>query len=348
MSYVEISCEIGYQLGEATKLAMPSTLDFVTRRLKHWDDARLGEGRRPDRGRITGRQNQGQLIMSRALLCVVAAVLSVSAQEPMLRVPVAFESTTSGVLCDVYESYRLAMELEEQAGKPIVFEAEHASKLSLHGAERLAHLPDAVGGVSVWQLKQVWLNFVTLTPGEYTAWYRCKARPGYGINGPFRAAISNGQILEPKVVPRRTDRQGCWMWLKGNRYKLNAGMHHFQVRANLVFYGACIDRVVWTRDEAFQPADDDVGPPETAVAAVTEGSATSGPIDLEGVRRWKRVSCRQVACGGRWRNTSSPRIWWRTSAIGLSCSSGCVTITPHPTPRRRCSIMSRSRSKSAS
>jgi len=233
------------------------------------------------------------------LLLVLAATLVGSAQVAALRIPVDFDATTSGVLHDVYESYRLDMKLEEREDSPIVFEAEHASKISLHGAERLAHLPDAVGGMAVWQLKQIWLNFSTLAPGEYTAWYRCKARPGYGVSGPFRASVDNGRILEPKVVPRRSDKQGCWMWLKGNRYKLNAGMHHFQIRANLVFYGACIDRIVWTKDEAYRPADEDTGPPETATVALPQGSATSGAIDLKGVRRWKRILCRQVTCGGR-------------------------------------------------
>lgn len=219
-------------------------------------------------------------------------------QEPLHRVPVAFGQLTNGMLNDVYESYRLAMKLEEQPGKPMVFEAEHASKLSLHGAERLAHLADAVGGVGVWQLKRLWMNFRTAAPAQYTVWFRCRARPGYGVSGPFRESIDNGRILEPKVVPRRTDKKGCWMWVKGNRHQLNAGMHHLQIGANLVLYGACIDRIVWSSDETFSPSDKDEGPAETATTTVRSGSATSGPIDVKGVRKWKRILSRQVLCGG--------------------------------------------------
>lgn len=46
MFYVELSgtpYEIGYQLGEATKLAIASALDLVTTKFRHWDDARLSE-----------------------------------------------------------------------------------------------------------------------------------------------------------------------------------------------------------------------------------------------------------------------------------------------------------------
>lgn len=219
-------------------------------------------------------------------------------QEPSHRIPVVFEAFTNGVVTDVYESYRLATTLEEEAGRPMVFEAEHASKISLHGAERLAHLADAAGGVSVWQLKHMWLNFRTLRAATYTVWYRCMARPGFGVSGPFRATIDNGLMLEPTTVPRRTDKTGCWMWLKGNRYQLNPGLHHMQILSNLVFYGACVDRIVWSKDTAFRPSDTDLGPPETAAATVDRGSATSAVINLKGVEKWERIVRREVLCGG--------------------------------------------------
>ena len=48
MFFVEISgtpYEMGYQLGSATKLAIASTLDYLTKRFRHWDDAQFESAR---------------------------------------------------------------------------------------------------------------------------------------------------------------------------------------------------------------------------------------------------------------------------------------------------------------
>ena len=49
MFFAEISgtpYEMGYQLGSATKLAIASTLDFVAKRFRHWEDAQFESARK--------------------------------------------------------------------------------------------------------------------------------------------------------------------------------------------------------------------------------------------------------------------------------------------------------------
>jgi hypothetical protein len=65
------------------------------------------------------------------------------------RYPVVFRDCSAGISADVYESYRLQMNLKEEPGAPMVFEAEHASQITLHGAERLGFVSDAAAGVAV-------------------------------------------------------------------------------------------------------------------------------------------------------------------------------------------------------
>ena len=102
-------------------------------------------------------------------LCVGAVSLIASeATNAPQRYPPTFEEYSPGMVADVYESFRLQMNLREQTNAPIAFEAEHASVIGLHGAERIAFVDDAAGGVAVWQAQTLGFNFETLAPATNT------------------------------------------------------------------------------------------------------------------------------------------------------------------------------------
>lgn len=95
------------------------------------------------------------------MLAVVPTTGVVTAASASVRYPVAFEECSPGLVTDVYESFRLQMNLKEKPDAPLVFEAEHASKIDLYGAERLAFMEDAAGGVAVRQAMGIGFNFET-------------------------------------------------------------------------------------------------------------------------------------------------------------------------------------------
>jgi len=242
--------------------------------------------------------------------------------------PVAFEKFDS-VLANPYETYRLPAAIKQEPGSPLVLEAEHASKIELHGAEQLAFLSDAVGGVAVRQIKEIYFTFETVTPGTYTMWLRCKGRPGGGVSGPNYVVLDGRWISSNSVKIGRTDKKGVWMWVKGTTQDIAAGTHHLQLRANLFLYGACIDRILLAGDQNYIPDDNDTGPSANAVA-VRSGSAISSVIDAKGVRKWKRIWCRKALAGGK--------VTWRYKPEGSSewkeVSEDDVSSIPADSPFR--------------
>ena len=200
-------------------------------------------------------------------------------------------------LATPYETYRLPVLIKEEADKPIVLEAEHASNIELHGAERLAFLDDAAGGVAVWQIKSMTLTFETLSNKAYTMWFRCKGRPGGGVSGPAFITLDGKMLSYNTAKIERMDKKGVWMWVKGTTQGMGAGVHHLQLGGNLFLYGACIDRILLTRDHNYVPRDEDTGPPANA-AALGGGYALSSVIDARGVTEWKSISCRKALAGG--------------------------------------------------
>jgi cephalosporin-C deacetylase len=265
------------------------------------------------------------LRISVLMLCLLLSSLSSVAQQvnQHWRLPVAFEKSDA-MLDTPYESYRLPVRYQAEAGKAFAVEVEHASTIHLSSAERLLMMDDAAGGLAARQMGSFTIKFDTPTEATYTMWFRCKANPKSGICGPHHESV-DGQTYT-FIDTRRMDKAGGWMWLKGTTRTLAAGAHSWVVWGDLFLYGAVVDRVLLVPDQQYVPSDDDPGPPARYTAAMAQGQFISEAIRVPGVKRWSRIEARTHLDGGsvQW----AYQVEGGTAWTPISPNSALPTATP--------------------
>lgn len=190
-----------------------------------------------------------------------------------LELPVSFVRSEGAVIEG--RRVRFPGKYVQEAGKPIVIEAECATSLQTDDRGELGIDASASGGAFVHFLTGAEYQFTVKTPGKYQAWERARF--------PFSGSWNHTEMIGSQSAVVYDSQNGpakVWTWVKAGAYDLKAGEQRLQFS---YMGGAQLDQIVFLPAEAHAPteplsASPNVGP--------TDGWAESGDLRPLDVKKW--------------------------------------------------------------
>jgi hypothetical protein len=151
------------------------------------------------------------------------------------------------------------------------------------------------------------------TPGKYYVWTRhwvpVKANWSYNLNIDSRKENINITAYIPAAK--------TWFWVKCPPVKLTKGNHSMSI-VNLL-NGKRLDAIVFSLDNNFNPARQPIG--ASTEKAINNGSITFKPVLPVGLKKWKKLACKQLNQGGKYEfYTLSGKKWLKLSNRNLTGS----------------------------